>query len=77
MTSYTDTEARWDERDLPRVDRASVTLSAWTSDEEIAAMAAAHVSTYGNRYELDTILRLARSELRRAAMDAAKSRSRK
>ncbi|MBN7296648.1 hypothetical protein [Mycobacteroides abscessus] len=70
-------EKSWDERDLPRVDRASVTLSAWNSDEEIAAMAAAHVSTYGNRYELDTILRLFRSDLRRAAMDAAKSRSRK
>lgn len=77
MTSYTDTEARWAERQLPRAERASVTLSAWTSDEEIAAAAADHTRVYGNRYETDTILRLARSELRRAAMNAAKSRSRK
>ncbi|AYM40326.1 MULTISPECIES: hypothetical protein [Mycobacteroides] len=78
MTSYTDTEARWAERQLPRAERASVTLSAWTSDEEIAAAAADHTRVYGNRYETDTILRLARSELRAAAMAAnAKSSNRK
>ncbi len=76
-TNYTDTEARWAERQLPRAERASVTISAWTSDEEIAAAAADHTRVYGNRYELDTAIRLFRSELRRAAMDAAKSPSRK
>lgn len=72
-----DIEKSWAAQQLPRAERASVTISAWTSDEEIAAAAADHARVYGNRYETDTILRLARSELRRAAMDAANSRSRK
>ncbi|SHX65944.1 Uncharacterised protein [Mycobacteroides abscessus subsp. abscessus] len=64
-----DTETRWNEQQLPFVD-AELTVSAWTSDEEIAAMAAALTHVYGNEFELDTILRLFRSQLRAAAMAA-------
>lgn len=71
--SYVDTEAAWEERSLPRARRASLTISAWTTDDELAAIAADHESVYGNRYDLDTILRLARSELRAAVLALADS----
>ncbi|CPS11026.1 Uncharacterised protein [Mycobacteroides abscessus] len=64
-------ETRWVECNLPRVDRASFSISAWTSDEEIAAMAADREHVYGNRYDLDTEMRLFRAELRSAAMAQA------
>lgn len=72
-----DTEKSWAERQLPRAERASVTISAWTDDEEVAAMSADHTRVYGNRYETDTILRLFRSQLRSAAMANAKTPNRK
>lgn len=64
-----DTEARWAERQLPRAERASVTISAWTTDEEIADQAEMATS-YGNEFELDTEMRLFRSRLRAAALAA-------
>ncbi|MGV7586302.1 hypothetical protein PJI74_01040 [Mycobacterium kansasii] len=64
-------EARWAERQLPRAERASVTVSAWTTDEEVARRAAELESAYGNRYDLDTAIRQLRTELRRAAIDTA------
>lgn len=69
-------EKRWREQQLPLIENAELSVSAWSTDAEIADQAEMATS-YGNEFELDTILRLARSELRRAAMDAAKSRSRK
>lgn len=66
-----DIEKRWAKRQLPRAERASVTISAWTDDDAIARRAAELESTYGNRYEVDTALRLLRTELRRAAIDTA------
>lgn len=72
-TNLTETEAHWATLGLPRAHRASVTLSAWTTDEEIAHLAAELEPIYGNRFETDTRLRLARADLRRAAMAAAES----
>lgn len=75
-TTYIETEDQWDERGLPRPERASVTLSAWTTDEEIAAIAADRESVYGNRYDIDTVLRLARSQLRTAVLAVADTHER-
>lgn len=72
-TNYTDIEKHWREQRLPRAERASITISAWTSDAEIARRAAELESTYGNRHDLDTALRLLRTELRRAAMATAEA----
>lgn len=61
-------EKRWHEQQLPFVD-AELTISAWTSDEEIADQAEVATS-YGNEFELDTKMRLFRSRLRAAALAA-------
>lgn len=66
-------EKSWNKQQLPRAERASVTVSAWTTDEEVARRAAELESTYGDRYETDTALRLLRSQLRAAAMATAES----
>ncbi|MBE5513792.1 Uncharacterised protein [Mycobacteroides abscessus subsp. abscessus] len=66
-------ETRWAERQLPRAERASVTISAWTNDEEIARRAAELESAYASRHELDTEFRLFRSFLRTAAMATAEA----
>lgn len=66
-------ETRWREQQLPRVNRASFSISAWTTDEELAAVAADRAHVYGNEFDLDTMLRLARADLRRAAMAVAES----
>lgn len=70
-TNLTEIEKRWRERDLPRADRASFSISAWTTDEELAAVAADRAHVYGNRYETDTQLQLFRSQLRSATMATA------
>ena len=67
-TNYIDTEDAWDARQLPFTEEAAPIISAWTSDEEIAAQAAEFSAIYGNEYELDTSLRLFRAELRAAAL---------
>lgn len=70
-------EKRWREQRLPLVEDAEFTVSAWTTDAEIADQAEVMAGSYGNEFELDTILRLFRSQLRSAAMANAKSPSRK
>lgn len=60
-------EARWANEAPPRVFESASVVSAWTSDAEIAEQAA-RLTVYGNRYDLDTALRLFRSQLRLAAM---------
>lgn len=62
-------ETRWRERDLPRVEDAELTVSAWSTDTEIADQAEMATS-YGNEFDLDTEMRLFRSRLRAAAMAA-------
>lgn len=66
-------ETRWAERQLPRAERASVTISAWTNDEQLARLAAELEPVYGDRHSMDTQLRLFRSELRAAAMATAEA----
>ncbi|MGV0747189.1 hypothetical protein [Mycolicibacter minnesotensis] len=71
-TSYLDTENRWADRQLPEVvDRGVVVISAWTTDAEIAATADWISAVYGNRHDLDTALRLFRSELRAVVLAIA------
>lgn len=75
--NLTDIENRWTERQLPFVEDPAPIISAWTTDEEIAIQAAEFEPVYGDRYALDTELRLFRSRLRNAAMaqaDAAGNR---
>lgn len=72
-TNYTDTETRWRETPAPVTEDAAVTISAWTSDEEIARLAAELESAYGDRHEMDTHLRQLRTHLRAAAMATAAS----
>lgn len=62
-------EKRWAAQQLPLVD-AELTISAWTSDEEIADQAEVMATSYGNEFELDTEMRLFRSRLRAAALAA-------
>ncbi|CPR93094.1 hypothetical protein PP568_07100 [Mycobacteroides abscessus] len=73
-TDLIDIEARWAANPAPFVDHATPTISAWTSNEEIAAQAAQLSATYGNRYDVDTELRLFRAQLRAAAMATAAQR---
>ncbi|SHR63157.1 Uncharacterised protein [Mycobacteroides abscessus subsp. massiliense] len=73
IENYAETEARWDTQAPPVVEDSVVLLSAWTSDEELARQAASLTAVYGNEYDLDMRLRLARSELRAAAMAVAES----
>lgn len=72
-TNYTDTETRWRETPAPVTEDAAVTISAWTTDSEIARLAAELEPVYGNRHVTDTALRLFRTELRAAAMATAAS----
>ena len=65
---YIVTETAWTEQAPPRAERASVSISAWTTDAEIATSAAELTAVYGNEYEIDTALRLVRSELRAAVL---------
>jgi hypothetical protein len=71
MNDYLETENRWAERALPYTDESEAVISAWTTDEYTAEQAAMMARAYGNRYEVDTILRLLRSQLREAAMTTA------
>lgn len=72
--TYTETEARWADLQLPRLEASVVVLSAWTSDAEIAAQAAWVTPAYGNEYETDTQMRLFRSRLRAAALAPTEAR---
>ncbi|SLJ22810.1 Uncharacterised protein [Mycobacteroides abscessus subsp. abscessus] len=67
-----DTEMRWAADPLPRIERAAPVIDAWTTDDEIAEQAAKLARVYGNRYDVDTILRLFRSQLRASALTKAK-----
>lgn len=69
--NYTEIENRWAANPAPFVEAAAPIVSAWTTDEEIAIQAAEFESVYGDRYDLDTELRLFRSRLRNAAMAQA------
>ncbi|MBF9519503.1 hypothetical protein [Mycobacteroides chelonae] len=71
MNDYFDTNHRWDARNLPRPFNDSAVISAWMTGAEIAASAAELTAVYGHRDDIDTALRLARSELRASAMAAA------
>ncbi|TXI54409.1 hypothetical protein [Mycolicibacterium mageritense] len=68
-----DTEARWRERDLPPAAASASMVSAWSTDAGIARQAAELAAVYGNEYDVDTTLRLFRSQLRAAAMATAAS----
>lgn len=70
-TNYTDTETRWRETPAPVTEDAAVTVSAWTSDEQLARLAAELESTYGDRHVTDNAIRQLRTELRAAAMATA------
>ncbi|MBE5469576.1 hypothetical protein [Mycobacteroides abscessus] len=70
-TNYTDTEKSWTANPAPVTEDAAVTVSAWTSDDAVARLAAELESTYGDRHEMDTQLRLFRTQLRAAAMATA------
>ncbi|SKM35504.1 Uncharacterised protein [Mycobacteroides abscessus subsp. abscessus] len=69
--NLTDIENRWTERQLPFVEDPAPIISAWTTDEEIAAQSREFEPVYGDRYATDTLLRLFRSQLRSAAMATA------
>ncbi|ALM19066.1 MULTISPECIES: hypothetical protein [Mycobacteriaceae] len=70
--NYLDTENRWADRQLPEVKgKGVVVISAWTTDAEIAATAEWISAVYGNRNDLDTALRLFRTELRAAVLAIA------
>ncbi|SIN36421.1 hypothetical protein [Mycobacteroides abscessus] len=71
-TNYLDTENRWADRQLPQVmGKGVVVISAWTTNAEIAATADWISTVYGNRNDLDTALRLFRTELRAAVLAIA------
>lgn len=69
--TYTETEASWSRRDLPVAAASASMVSAWSTDAGIARQAAELAAVYGNEFDVDTILRLHRSQLRAAAMATA------
>ncbi|MDO3110492.1 hypothetical protein [Mycobacteroides abscessus] len=69
--TYTDTEMRWTTNPAPLIADAAPHVDAWTTDEEIARQAARLSAIYGNQYDVDTILRLHRSQLRAAVLATA------
>jgi hypothetical protein len=66
-----DTEMRWATNPAPLIADAAPRVDAWTTNEEIADQAARIETVYGNRHDIDTTLRLFRSQLRAAAMATA------
>lgn len=66
-----DIETRWRENPAPFVADAAPRVDAWTTDAEIARQAAEFARIYGNEFDVDTHLRLFRSQLRAAALATA------